>query len=107
MLGFVDVVRYLDDSVGGANESVGAHDAFWRNTSRDEFVALTIFGVDLVTLGDGSGSGLVKSLKGEEPFGRDTGNPAAPFRLMPSGLPPMPEDRIKEISEWIDEDYPE
>jgi hypothetical protein len=36
---------------------------------------------------DGGGSIIVKALRGENPFGQDTGNPSGQFRRMPAGRP--------------------
>ena len=58
-------------------------------------------------IGDGAGSNLVKALKGESPFGADSGNPDADFNRMPSGLSQVPPAAIAFIEEWIDAGCPE
>ncbi|MEX0676002.1 MAG: ferritin-like protein [Pirellulales bacterium] len=84
---------FLDEAVEG-NE-IGAHGAFWRGLSRDEFVAYRVFNtVRLVQPGDGANSNLVKALHGDG------------FPRMPLGYPPMPEDRIEFIERWIQDGCP-
>ncbi len=107
MVGFARVQQILDESVGGPSGAAGFfHGAFWRNTTRDAFVALSIGNLPLVTLGDGAGSNLVKALKGEAPFGADQGVPNATIRRMPGGLPAVPDAQIAEIETWIDNGAP-
>jgi len=79
------VVEILDNAVGGPSAPVSAHGAFWRGLTRDEFVHKRVFGRALVAIGSGAGSNLVKALKGEAPFGSDTGAPGATFRSRVSG----------------------
>jgi len=107
MTRFENVVQILDTAVGGAAAAVGFHGAFWRNISRNDFVAKKIFGLSLITLGKGSDSILVKAIKGQTPFGADTGNPDADFNRMPSGKPPVPDADIAFIQKWIDDGCPE
>jgi hypothetical protein len=94
----------LDNAVGGPDAPVGAHGPFWRDQSRDQFVALDVFGLPLVSVGDGSGSNIVKALRGEVPFGDD---PQASFPRMPAGFDPVPPEQIDFISAWIDDGCPE
>jgi hypothetical protein len=104
---FQQVQGLLDDAVGGPGAVVpGPHGGFWRNQTRDQFVAFKILGLPIVALGNGDGSNVVKALRGEAPFGADTGTPGATFRRMPAGRPPMPPDRIAFISAWIDDGCP-
>lgn len=100
---FEKVVEILDLAVGGPAVSVGFHGAFWRGVSRNEFVAKIIFGLPLISVGDGAGSNLVKALMGETPFGADQGNDAADFNRMPSGRDPVSALDIAFIQKWIDE----
>lgn len=97
------VQEILDNAVGGPSAPVSFHGAFWRGVSRDVFVAKKVFGLQLLLVGDGAGSNLVKALKGETPFGADSANPDADFNRMPSGLPPVPDEDIVFIENWIDE----
>lgn len=98
---FETVVEILNSAVGGPAASVSFHGAFWRGISRDAFVAKKVFGLELITVGDGPSSNLIKALKGEAPFGADVGNDAADFNRMPSGLPAMPVADIAFIEKWI------
>ena len=71
---FEKVIQILDKGVGGPTAPVGFHGAFWRGVTRNDFVAKAIFGLPLITVGNGAGSNLVKALKGEAPFGADLPN---------------------------------
>jgi hypothetical protein len=72
---FQGVIKILDESIGGPGMGIGAHRAFWRDITRDEFVAKKVFGKAVVVLGDGPNSNLVHALKGEFPFGSNLPNP--------------------------------
>ncbi|MEZ6141572.1 MAG: YCF48-related protein [Zavarzinella sp.] len=100
---FQRVQEILDTAVGGPSAPAGPHSAFWRGITRDEFVAKKIFGLELITVGSGAGSILIKALKGETPFGADTGNDEADYNRMPSGRDPVPNEDITFIQQWIDE----
>src|SRR3954452_5558289 len=105
---FQQVKKILDNSVGGANAVVGGpHGAFWRNQSRDQFVAFKVLGLPIVALGNGGASNIVKAMRGETPFGQDIGTPGASIRRMPAGRAPVPSEQIAFISEWIDAGCPE
>ena len=56
---FERVIQILDDAIGGPDASIGAHGAFWR-VPRDEFVTKKVFGRDLVVVGQGASSNLVR-----------------------------------------------
>src|SRR5215475_11372591 len=103
MTRFDQVVQILNAAVGGANAPVGFHGPFWRNATRDQFVAKKVFSLALITLGNGAGSNLVKALKGEAPFGADLPNapPDATFNRMPSGRTPVAPPGIAFIQKWI------
>lgn len=84
---------FLDEAVEG--DDIGGHGPFWRGLSRDEFVAFQVFGfVPLVAPGDPAGSNLVKALRGVD------------FPRMPFGYPPLPEERIQFIEQWIRDGCP-
>ena len=100
MTDFNDVVAILNASVGGDTSPVGAHGAFWRDTTRDDFVAKSVYGLALIEAKNGAGSNLVKSLKGESPFDGTS------FPRMPARRDPVPESDIKTIQDWIDDDCP-
>lgn len=106
---FERVIQILDDAIGGPDKNIRAHRAFWRGLTRDEFVAKIIFGREVVTVGQGAASNLVKALKGEAPFGSDlpTPPPGAEMRRMPAGLPAVADEDIAFIAQWIDDGCPE
>lgn len=104
---YQEVIDILDQAVGGSTAPVGAHGAFWRGKTKAEFVAAMVFGQQLLTPGDGSGSNLVKALKGEAPFGTDTGTPGGIFRRMPAGRDPVSAKQIEVIKKWIDDGCPD
>jgi photosystem II stability/assembly factor-like uncharacterized protein len=97
------VRKILDDAIGGPDATIGRHGPFWRDLTRDEFVAHAVFTVPLITVGDGSASNLVKALRGQAPFGKDIGTAGATTRRMPAGMLPVPPDQIDFIERWIDE----
>ena len=102
---FERVIQILDQAIGGPDVSIGAHGPFWRGLTRDQLVARNVFGLNVIVVGQGASSNLVKALKGETPFGADLPNaPAdANFPRMPFGLPPVPAEDIAFIERWIDE----
>lgn len=108
-MSFQRVIDILDQSIGGPDVGIGAHRAFWRGLTRDEFVARKVFGNTLVVVGDGAASNLVLALKGEAPFGSDLPDPpeGADFRRMPAGRPPVPADSITFIEQWISDGCPD
>ena len=81
------VQQILDESIGGPTAQIGVHGAFWRGKTRDEFVALVVRNRQLLVVGDGAGSNLVKALKGEAPFDADLEPPptGATLSRMPAG----------------------
>ena len=87
------VIRILDDSIGGPDVGIAAHGAFWRRLKRDEFIATKVFNYDLVVVGDGASSNLVKALKGQAPFGKNLARihrPPRPCRACLSALTRSP-----------------
>ena len=102
---FQEVVDILDAAVNGPETEVGPpHHAFWRNVTRDEFVATKLFGHPILVPGDGANSSLILSLKGLSPFGS---GPDAKFPRMPVGFDPLPDDAIRSIEEWITDGCPD
>jgi hypothetical protein len=99
------VLEILDKAIGGPGSNIGAHGAFWRGLLRDQFVTKKVYGNELVVVGRGSESNLVKALKGEAPFGNDLPNPppGAKYPRMPEGLPPVSDSNIAFIQTWIDQ----
>lgn len=106
---FTDVIAILDDSVGGPDADVASHGPFWRGITRDRFVAMKIGGRPLVIPGDGDNSNLVKSLRGQAPFGSDLPEPpvGAVTPVMPAYLPPLAPESIDKIVQWINDGCPE
>jgi photosystem II stability/assembly factor-like uncharacterized protein len=109
MTRFERVIAILDQAVGGPAVNVGVHGAFWRGLTRDQFVIKRVLGRDLVKIGDGNASNLVKALRGEAPFGADlpAPPPGAVMSRMPAGLPPVRDEDIEFIKVWIDDSCPE
>ena len=105
---FDDVVAILDKSVGGPDADVASHGPFWRGVTRDRFVEMKVGGRKLISPGDGAGSNLVLSLKGEAPFGSDLDEPppGAVTPLMPAYLDPVPAEEIRGIEQWINDGCP-
>jgi photosystem II stability/assembly factor-like uncharacterized protein len=106
MTRFERVVQILDAAVGGPAAGVGfPHGPFWRGVTRDQLVAKKIKGLDLLVVGNGAASNLVKALKGEAPFGVDLPTPPAGaiYDRMPAGLAPVPDPDIAFIQTWIDQ----
>ena len=89
------VQQILENAVQG--EDVSRHGNFWRDRTRDQFAAYSYRGLNIIAVGDGAGSNLVKALKGETPFADD------PYPQMPVGFPPMPPEQIAFIELWIEE----
>jgi hypothetical protein len=104
---YADVQQLLDAAIGGAEAQIGAHHAFWRTLTRDQFVVKKVFGKLVVSPGDASGSNLIKALRGEAPFGSDIGTSGATTRRMPAGMDPMAAEDVDRIACWIDEGCPE
>lgn len=107
MASFHDVQRSLDRILGGA--SPGNHKAFWRGRTRDEFVALRVFGLAVVQVGDPESSNLVRALRGLAPFGSDLTPPPDDAFLprMPMDQPPAAPEEIALIEDWIRDGCPE
>ncbi|MEK6233227.1 MAG: hypothetical protein N2C14_00795, partial [Planctomycetales bacterium] len=91
---FSQVKVFLDESING--QAIGAHGAFWRGKTRNEFVAFKVFGViSVVTVGDGANSNLIKRLRGD-----------GVSRMPPSPFDAMPSSRIDFIEQWIEDGAP-
>ena len=101
------VKQILDQAVN--NDDIGAHHAFWRPLTRDEFVQKSVFGLPLVKLGDGPNSNLVLALRGQTPFGTNMTppTPGAKYKRMPVGYPPVGDPDIAFIEKWINDKCPE
>jgi hypothetical protein len=101
MAGFRAVQDALDRALGVG--PVPNHGLFWRSVSRDEFIRLTVLGLEVVVVGDPEASNLVRALRGLAPFGSDLPNPpdGAFMRRMPAGRPPASDEDISLIEGWI------
>ncbi|MFL5330278.1 MAG: hypothetical protein ACJ8C4_15365 [Gemmataceae bacterium] len=95
---FGDVQTILENAVN--RDTIGKHGNFWRNKTRDQFVALQIMGQQLLVVGDSAASNLIKALKGLPPFD----GTLAP--QMPEGYSPVPDAQIQQIVSWIDAQCP-
>jgi hypothetical protein len=104
---FDKVVDILDTAVNHA--TIGRHGNFWRGKTREQFIALKVFGKLLIESGNAADSNIVKALRGLTPFGIDIEPPApdAIFDRMPAGRPAVPELSIQFIEEWIDDGCPD
>jgi hypothetical protein len=100
---YADIQRILDDAVGQTD--LPTHGPFWRTLSRDDFVAHSVFGCRIIFSENdrfvGAQSPLVQILRAaiECP-------PSRRRPRMPRGLPPVPEEKISVISDWIDAQCP-
>lgn len=92
---FERVKQILDTAVNG--ENLGAHGAFWRDLTRDEFVKVKIFGQQLLIVGNCEESNLVDALRGTGKFA------GVPYRRMPGGRNPVSEHDIEFICRWIND----
>ncbi len=106
---FSRVGQILDDSIGGTDSQIAFHGPFWRGLSRDQLVAMEVFGLPLLEVGHGAASNLVLALRGQAPFGADLPEPPpdSQFSRMPAGLPPVAPADIAFVETWIDDGCPE
>jgi photosystem II stability/assembly factor-like uncharacterized protein len=106
---FQQVREILDAAIGGPDVEIGVHKAFWRGLTREQFVTKKVVGRPLLVVGDGAASNLVRSLKGEAPFGADLEVPpdGAIFSRMPAGMAPVAPESIALIQQWIDDGCPD
>jgi hypothetical protein len=103
---YTTIQGLLDAAIGGSGVTIAAHGAFWRTMNRDQFVAASIVGQQLIKAKAGGGfdadaSALVAALEARAPFGSDVGTTGATFRRMPAGRAAMPHDQISTIRAWI------
>jgi hypothetical protein len=99
------VKQILDEAVNGQN--IGAHGPFWRTLTLEQFKLKRVFGIPLLVVGSGAQSNLVHALRGESPFGADLGVPGATYPRMPVGFPPIAEERVAFIEQWITDGCPD
>ena len=105
MTRFEHVKEILDRSVNSS--AIGAHGAFWRNKTRDQFVQARVFGMPLLKLGKPEDSNIIKAVRAIAPFGSDVGTPNALYRRMPAGKQPLKEEDIAFIEQWISDNCPD
>jgi hypothetical protein len=91
--------------VGGSQ--IGAHRAFWRGVTRDQFVAKKVFGFPALLVGNAAESTIIEALHGETPFGNDIGTASATMPRMPADMAAMPAKDIDLIVERINLRCPE
>lgn len=107
---FSEVKSILEDAVG--NVAIGAHENFWRDKTRDQFIDFQVFGQILIAKKDDgtfdeNESNLIKALEGRTPFGSDIGTLNANLRRMPAGRSPVPQEKIDIIRKWIGDGCPD
>jgi hypothetical protein len=66
---FKRVIDILDEAIGGPDTSFAAHGPFWRGVTRDDFVKLDVMHRDLLVVGDGAASNVIKALRGQARYG--------------------------------------
>ena len=101
------VLDILDTAV--SHEVIGAHGNFWRGKTREQFIALKVFGKLLVVPGTAADSNIVKAMRALSPFGIDIDPPpsGAIFDRMPAERPAIPELSIQFIEKWINDGCPD
>lgn len=108
---FSEVKNILENSV--ENSPIGEHGNFWRDKTRDEFVAFAVFGsIPLFAKRadgtfDENESNLIRALEGRAPFGSDIGTPGASMPRMPVGFDVVPQNKIDFIRNWIKDGCPD
>lgn len=89
------------------NQDIGAHGRFWQALDIAGFKAKKVYGKQLLVSGSSSQSNLILALRGQSPFGSDTGVQDAQYPRMPAELPSVPDDQIAFIAKWIDDGCPD
>src|SRR5262249_1086771 len=104
---FTKVTEILETAVNG--QIIKAQGNFWPGKLLPEFIALKIFGQTLIGPGKAADSAIIKAMRGLAPFGSDETPrpPGAFFRRMPAGRPPVPDDSIAFIAQWINDGCPD
>src|SRR6185503_8925139 len=100
---FPDIQKILDDAV--KNQNIGVHGPFWRNVTRDEFVAKVVFRCPILHTENGQFVGaesqLVKILRAPISDCNKRPRPQMPVRF-----PALSAEKIQVISDWIDAQCP-
>lgn len=102
-----DRVKQILDSSVNQQPTIGAHGPFWRPLTLAAFKVKKVYNRQLVVPGDGPKSNLILALRGQAPFGVDLGIEGAVFSRMPAGLPPVPDDQIAFVEQWITDGCPD
>jgi hypothetical protein len=100
---FPDIQKILDDAVN--NEDIGRHGPFWRDTTRDEFVAKIVFGCPILHTEDGKFVGAKSQLVMILSTAITDCN-QNPRPQMPVGFDALSSEKIQIISDWIDAQCP-
>jgi len=100
--GFAKVQQILDEGLRGLALECFGHNEFWHTDEGQFIAAASAAGLRAVKPGDGARSNLVLALRGDKPFGSDTGTPGGGFRRMPGGRAPIDPTRIDFIKQWIE-----
>lgn len=100
---YPDIQQILDEAIDG--QDIGAHRAFWRQLTRDQFVEHRVFGCPIIFNDNGTFVGprspLVQILRGPIECPVDRERPQ-----MPVGFPPLAAEKVQIISDWIDAQCP-
>lgn len=100
---YPDIQRILDEAIDG--QDIGAHRAFWRQLTRDQFVAHRVFSCPIIFNDNGTFAGpqspLVQILRGSIECPAERERPQ-----MPVGFPPLAPEKVQIISDWIDAQCP-
>lgn len=101
MTSFIEVQRVLDKALGSA--FAGNHGAFWRGKTRDDFVALEVFGRSIISFDHPEESLLVRALKGN--MSAEGGDSS---RLcLATELPAALTADVELVSNWITQGCPD
>jgi hypothetical protein len=103
---FDRVKEILEDAIN-REPTIDAHGPFWRPLTLAAFKVKKVYNRQLVIPGDGAKSNLILALRGQAPFGVDLGTEGALYSRMPAGFPPVPDDRIAFIEQWITDGCPD
>lgn len=95
-----EVRRILNTVVGSRMPNHSGKGKFW-NLPRDEFVAAVVRGLPVVVPGDPTASGLIKAIRGTDPFDR------SPLYRMPRNGPYVSDTDIAFIEGWIRDGAPD
>ena len=95
-----DVRRILNTVVGNRMPNHSGKGKFW-NLPRNDFVAAVVRGLPVVVPGDPAASGLIKAIRGTDPFDRP------PLYRMPRNGPYVSDADIAFIEGWIRDGAPD